>query len=421
MADATGRITITAGRLLDVVTGRILTDQAIVVANGRIETVGPSQEAGETAFTIDLSQHTVLPGLIDCHTHILAEPNPRAPLAIGSSGARDALLGVRHARSTLLAGITTVRDCGPFRALTDVALRDAINEGIVPGPRMLASGAYMSVTAGAADIMWVTPDVRQHLPLEVRFGLADSPDEVRKRVREILHGGADFIKVNATGAFVAPGTRPDVGEFSEAELRAAVEEAAKYGTHVAAHAHGAEGIKTAVRAGVRSIEHGWMLDDEGARMMKQSGTYLVPTLWAGERRRSGDEPHSCPKCTPTDGERQRIERMGLARDVAFRRALSAGVLVAFGTDAGTFEHGLNATELQVMAEFGMPALETIRSATIRAAELLGRASELGSIQPGRRADIIAVAGDPLDDLGHLLEPAFVMKEGQIYKSPTVGM
>ena len=409
VASGAERVTILAGRLLDVVAGVTLTDQAIVIADGRVESVAARTDVVAGTRTVDLTGLFVLPGLIDCHTHITEESYPKRVLALGSSAARDALVGLHNARRTLEAGFTTVRDCGPFRALTDIALRDAIQEGLVEGPRIVACGAYMSVTAGAADITWVTPDVRERLPLELRFGLADTPDEMRTRVRELLHAGADFIKLNATGAYVAPGTRPDLGEMSEAQIAVAVEEAERYGAHVAAHAHGAGGVKAAVRAGVRSIEHGTMLDDDAIQLMKDAGTYLVPTLWGTEYSLQ----ESLRSASTEGGERERLAMLSPRHRSSFQKALGAGVKLAFGTDSGSMPHALNATEFQLMADLGMPPLDAIRAATIWAADLLRRSADLGSIQPGRHADLIAVRGDPLTNLGLLRAPEFVMKGGHV--------
>src|SRR3990170_551121 len=252
---------IRVGRLIDVVAGEVLADRILTIRGDRVERVEPDDGA---AVDLDLSSHTVLPGLIDCHAHLIGDIDTGHGYAglVQSSAAQEVLFGVRNARITLEAGFTTVRDVGSFRALTDVALRAGIDAGWVLGPRMMCAGAYVTCPGGGGDVTGLAIDVDEAVPRELRFGVSRSVDEVRDAVRRILHGGADFIKVIATGAVLTEGTTPSAPEFSEAEIRAAVEEAALYETHVAAHAHGAEGIKRAVRAGVRSIEHGSIADDE---------------------------------------------------------------------------------------------------------------------------------------------------------------
>jgi imidazolonepropionase-like amidohydrolase len=331
-----------------------------------------------------------------------------APLE--KSEAQDALTGVKHARATLLAGFTTVRDVGTYRAFVDVALRDAINDGTVVGPRMAVAGAYVTSSTGGGEVTGIAPDVV--LPADMRRGVANSADEVRQRVREILHNGADLIKVIATGAVLTAGTKPGAPEFSEDEIKAAVDEAALYGAFVAAHAHGPEGIKRAVRAGVRSIEHGSLMDDESIALMKQHGTYLVADIyngdyidsvgrkegWSAEILRKNDET--------TDAQRQ-----------GFRKAVAAGVKIAFGTDAGVYPHGLNARQLPYMVRWGMTPMQGLQSATIVAAQLIGWSDRVGSIAPGKYADVIAVDGDALGDLSQFTNVRFVMKGGVVYKAP----
>ena len=398
---------IRAGRLVEVVAGEVLTDQLLIVRGERIESVGPYDDG---PVDVDLSNHTVLPGLIDCHAHLIGEVESGHGYAalVQRTGAQEALSGVRNARDTIMAGFTSVRDVGTFRAFVDVALRDAIEAGDVLGPRMLCAGAYVTSSGGGGDVTGLAPDVDAVVPRDLRFGVANSPDEVRKVVREILHGGADFIKVIATGAVLTEGTVPSAPEFSEAEIRAAVEEAALYETHVAAHAHGAEGIKRAVRAGVRSIEHGSLMDDESIALMAEHGTFLVADVWMGDwsieqGEREGWSPDVMRKLRETTD----VQREG------FAKAVEAGVRIAFGTDSGTYPHGMNANQFASMVKYGMTPLEAIRSATVVAAELLGWRDRVGALEPGLFADLIAVEGDVMNDVDLLTDVAFVMKGGRV--------
>jgi imidazolonepropionase-like amidohydrolase len=410
-AVAQGVTAIRAGRLVDVEKGEIRRDQLIVIRGDRIEAIEPgSTKAPTGARLLDLSRYTVLPGLIDCHTHLIGDlQSADVLLPLERSEAQEAFSGVRNARATLMAGFTTVRDVGTYRAFVDVALRDAINDGTVIGPRMKVAGAYVTVSTGGGELVGAAPDAT--LPASFRFGVANSADQVRERVRALLNGGADFIKVIATGAVLTRGTKPGVPEFTEQEIRAAVEQAADYGTFVAAHAHGAEGIKRAVRAGVRSIEHGSLMDDEAIALMKQRGTWLVADIWNGDYIDSVGREQKWPD----DILRKNAETTERQR-AGFRKAVAAGVKIAYGTDSGVYPHGLNAMQLPYMVKYGMTPMQAIRSATVSAAELMQWQDSVGSIRPGKYADIVAVEGDALGDLRSFMKVGFVMKGGVVYKS-----
>lgn len=397
-------VSVRAGKLIDVERGRVLNDQAIHIDGDRI--VAIEDFKAKPGRWIDWSGYTVLPGLMDMHTHLVGSimsSEIAAPLY--SSGAEDVLKGVEHARRTLRAGFTTVRDVGCYRAFTDVALRNAIDGGIVEGPRMFVAGAYITVTGGGGEVTGFAPDVV--VPGEMRRGVANSESEIRDRVRQLISGGATFIKIIATGAVLAAGTTPGAAEYSEAEIRSAVDEAAQYGIFVAAHAHGAEGIKRAVRAGVRSIEHASFLDDEGIALMKKHGTWLVADIYNGDYieeigRRDGWSEEILRKNEETT-QRQRD---------GFAKAAKAGVRIAFGTDSGVYPHGDNARQFVYMVRYGLTQMDAIRAATLSSAQLLGKERELGSIATGKLADLVAVAGDPLSDIDKLRQVRGVIKAGQ---------
>ena len=404
------------GLLLDVVSGELLPDRAVVIDGDRIAQVTQVSEApAEGPVVVDLPDHTLLPGLVDCHAHLVGEPDDGHGYAglLSRTGAQEALSGVRNARDTLRAGFTTVRDVGTFRAFVDVALRDAINAGWLPGPRMRLAGAYVTCPGGGGDITGLAPDVDAVVPYELRFGVVNSVDDVRRAVRRVLQGGADLVKLIATGAVMTPGGVPGAPELSEEQIRAAVEEASLVGAEVAAHAHGAEGIKRAVRGGVRSIEHGSLIDDEAVQMMADAGTYLVADIYSGDYiaevgRQQGWRADVLRK----NDETTNAQRQG------FTKCVQAGVRIAFGTDSGIYPHGLNARQFAYHVRCGQSTLEAIRSATLNAAELLRWDDRIGRIQAGYLADMVAVPGDPLQDIRLLEHPDFVLKDGVLAAEDT---
>ena len=400
---------IRAGRLIDPRSGAVLMNAVIVVEAGKVKVVGISPPIPPGAREIDLSRFTVLPGLIDCHTHLVGDYSQSIePLTdLRTTPAQRAFESIPNAKKTLEAGFTTVRDVGTYRAFVDVALRDAIAKGWVEGPRMFVAGSYLTITGGGGAMTGIAPDIQ--LPWDLKFGVADGPDQVRQRVRDIAQYGVDLIKVIATGAFLTHGSNPGSPEYTYEELRAAVEEAGKKGLKVAAHAHSTEGIKLAVRAGVASIEHGTFLDDEGIALMKERGTYLVADIYDAEWLR-----HESKELVPQDFAEKLPEADEIQRR-NFEKAVKAGVRIAFGTDSSVYPHGLNARQFAWQVRYGQTPAEAIRSATLSAAELIGRDKEFGSLEPGKWADLIAVRGDPLQDVRVLESVFFVMKEGKISK------
>ena len=393
---------------MDVDAGRVLANQMILVRGGKIEAIGEHLAVPPAATLVDLSKMTVLPGLIDCHTH-LADTGDGEPLhVLQRTSAETAYAAIPNARLTLLAGFTTVRDVGVYRAFNDVAMRDAIASGYIVGPRMFVAGAYITISGGAGAMTGLAWDIP--LPLDLRFGEANSPWEVRQKIRELAHRGADHIKILSTGAVLTHGSNPKSVEFTPEDLQAAVDEAGHFGLRVEAHAHAAEGIKNAIRAGVASIEHATMIDDEGIALAKEHGTYLDMDIYDEECIQDAGKTNKTP-----------ADFLGHDRDLGeiqrrnFTKALRAGVKMSFGTDAGVCPHGINARQFAFMVKYGMTPMQAIQSATSSAADLLGKSDLLGSLQPEKYADIIAVSGDPLENIRVLENVKFVMKEGKIYK------
>jgi imidazolonepropionase-like amidohydrolase len=397
-------VAIRAGRLLDVKTGKTLSNQVIVIQDEKIVSVGSSTQIPAGALTFDLSNATVLPGLIDAHTHITGTTN-FGYSRLGISIPREALNGARNARVTLDAGFTTIRNVGAS-GFTDVALRDAINAGDVPGPRMLVSGPALSITGGHCD--------DNLLPFEWHAqseGVADGVEAVQRKTREIIKYGADLIKVCATGGVLSHGDNPQASQFTLEEMKAIVADAHRLGRKVAAHAHGAQGIRWASEAGVDSIEHGSYIDDAAIAEMKKNGTYLVPTLYLADWFLANAERIGTPPELIAKGR----EVMPAAhKNIA--RAFAAGVKVGFGTDAAVYPHGLNAHEFAVMVKLGLTPLQAIQAATVNDADLLGWSDKVGTLEPGKWADIVAVDGDPLADVTTLERVKFVMKGGEVVKN-----
>lgn len=400
-----------AGRLIDAVSDEVRTNVSIIIENDRIREVQNGKVTIDGAKIIDLSDSTVMPGLIDCHTHLTFQLEKGRTLKdlLLSRKADIAVAATANARRTLLAGFTTVRDVGAPDFI-DVSLRDAIRAGIIPGPRMYVATFLLTITGGHGDF---SSGLREELVPEPDFrrGVINSPEDGVKAVRYMIKYGADHIKIVATGGVLSLADSQAGQQLTLAEMKAIVETAHMLGRKVEAHAHGPGGIKDALRAGVDSIEHGTYLDDDAITLFKQHGAYLVPTISAGKwTEKKAEEPGYYP---PPIAAKAR--GLGTLIQNAFAKAYRAQVKIAFGTDAGVYPHGQNAQEFEYMVQAGMPPLKAILAATRDAADLLGQTANIGSIQNGRYADLVAVKGDPLTDITLLQRISFVMKEGQIYK------
>jgi imidazolonepropionase-like amidohydrolase len=400
---------IRAGKLIDPDSGTVLTGQTIIIRDGKVESVGNNVTIPSNAKIIDLSKMTALPGLIDCHTHLADGAHDAEPMdQFKKTAARIALESVPNSRAMLESGFTSVRDVGTYRALGDIALRDAIQRGDIVGPRMFVAGAYVTITGGAGAATGLAPDIS--LPWDLHYGEANGPWEVRKVIRQLANDGADHIKILSSGAVLTHGSNPNSQEFTPEELHAAVDEASHFGLRVEAHAHSPEGIKNAIRAGVASVEHATMIDDEGIALAKQHGTYLDMDIYDEECIQEAGKNGSMPKdFLEHDAKLGQIQRDN------FRKAVTAGVKMSFGTDAGVCAYGTSGKQFAFMVKYGMTPMQAIQAATSNAADLLGHSSEIGSIKPGKFADIIAVTGDPLTDIRLLENVQFVMKDGRIYK------
>jgi len=408
-----GIVALKAARLIDGTGAPAVRNAVIIITDNRITAVGDasSVRVPPDAKVIDLGDVTLLPGFIDAHTHLIGRVlgDPEGDMAtVRDYESFGAILGVVHARDTLLAGFTSVRNVGAAGNFDDMALRKAINEGWIVGPRMESAGHAIGITGGHCDENGFRPGVAQQDPMN---GVADGPEEIRKAVRLQIKYGADVIKTCATGGVLSEGDAVGATQYGFEELKALVDEAKKLDRKVAAHAHGTEGIKIATRAGVSSIEHGSFLDEEGAAMMGQRGTFLVPTLSAAEA------VERAAKTGVLKGLRaEKALAAAAAARHATRIALKAGVQIALGTDAGVIPHGTNAREFFLMVDWGgLSNMQAIQAGTLNGARLLGWDKNLGSLTVGKWADIVAVSGDPLRDIQAMEKVTFVMKNGAIYR------
>jgi len=394
-----------AGHLVDPEAGKVWPARLIRVDDGRVTAVTPDGPVPAGARVIDWSAYTVLPGLIDMHVHLPdldQSENVAEPLL--HSAMESAFVGARHARATLMAGFTTVHNCGNFRAYADVELRNAINRGDVIGPRISTVGAYVTIPGGGGEVTGFAPDVT--VPADMRAGVVVDAADTTRKVNALFQHGVDSIKLIATGAVLAQGTEPGQQELSDAEMRAAVEVARGRGSWVTAHAHGASGIKAAINAGVKAIEHASLIDDEGIALAKAKGVWLDMDIYDGDFIAEYGRAHHWP----ADMLRKNDDTTEAQR-IGFRKAVKAGVKLSFGTDAGVYPHGLNARQFKYMVRYGMTPMQAIQAATTVSADLLGWSKDVGALSPGHYADMIAVSGDPLADITVLERVDHVVKGG----------
>jgi imidazolonepropionase-like amidohydrolase len=396
-----------AARLLDVATGKYLDNPQVVVTDGRITAVGKAGDAVPAgAKVVELPGATLLPGLIDMHVHLDSVAEIGGYQGLQYSDAFWSVVQTRNAKVTLEAGFTTVRNVGSAQ-FDDVGLREAIDEGYVPGPRVISAAYAIGATGGHCDSTFFPPSMDEKSPYNV-----DSPDEGRKRVRELKKYGARVIKICATGGVFSRGNEPGQQQLTLAEMQAIVDEAHMAGLKVAAHAHGAAGIKDAIRAGVDTIEHVSLVDDEGIKLAVQKGAYFSMDIYNTDYTQAEGAKNGV-----LEDNLRKDRDIGEIQRENFRKALKAGVKMVYGTDAGVYPHGQNAKQFAIMVRYGATPLQAIQAATITAAQALGQEKDVGQVAVGRYGDLIAVAGDPLSDVTTLEKPVFVMKGGAVVKQP----